>query len=204
MRYELKKIYLEDERVDDMMKAYTESGFIIITANGGGDSEPLVVHRKKLRNRILKADIEASKYQYIPVWGRFTETDKNHQLYIGLEQAFIVFNYKNDEKQESTKELKSLGQRWCDKHSQVAFFYREEGVDGKGYCITASGAIIQAFDPISPTVAADSYFKLLSRSTIKRLVEKAFPYWGGAIYLAPSPNTENEASLRAGEIFFEI
>ncbi len=202
MRYELVKICPDDERINNLMREQAESGFIVITAYGGGDTDPLIVHSQKLKNRKLKADIKAAKYFFIPIWGIFNETDE-YGTHFELEQAFIVFNYHRDNERKP-EHLRLLGQEWCTRAEQEAFIYREAGMDGIAHLVTASGTIEKSFDPISPTAAANLYFETLNKSAVSRLQDKALSYSGSRMYVAQSPNSLNEAMMRSGEIYYRF
>ena len=201
MRYELLKVCPDDERINDMMKTHSESGFIVITAYGGGDSDPLVLHGQKLNNRKLKANIKAAKYFFIPVWGIFFEVDE-YGTQFELEQAFIVFNHQRSNKQEAPEYIKLLGQKWCAGCGQASFIYREAGADGKAQLVSTSGSTIRSYDSLFPIAAANTYFGALNEGAVGRLQDKALSYSGSRMYVAQSPNSVYEAMMRAGEHYF--
>ena len=200
MRYDLKRCVSGDVLIDGLMSAYTEAGFIIISAFKGGDTSPRRRRKYLLNSRSLKADIQKSEYSYIPVWAGFDEWDEVGFVDSFPEQAFLVFNSKNHENQEDCAELKSLGQAWREKYEIEAIFYAEAGAGGKAHYITAKENIELNFGCISPSLAADVYFRYLNGSA-RLKYPKTLLHDEGRIYLARGPNSLNEAYLRKGEIF---
>ncbi len=200
MRYDLKRCVSGDVLIDGLMSGYTEAGFIIISTFKGGDTSAKRRREYQISSRSLKADIRKSEYSHIPVWAGFDVWDEIGYLESFPEQAFLVFNCKNHEKQEGIAELISLGQVWRKKYDIEAFFYAEAGTSGKTHYITAKESIELNFGCISPSVAVDVYFRYLHGSA-KQKYPKTLIHDEGGIYLARGPNSINEASMRPGEIF---
>ena len=200
MRYDLKRCVSGDVLVDGLMSAYTEAGFIIVSTFRGGDPSIKRYRKYQINSRSLKGDIQKSEYSYIPVWAGFDVWDEVGYLDTIAEQAFLVFNTKNHEKQENTAELLSLGQAWREKYEIEAFFYAEAGAGGKAHYITAKESIELNFGCISPSLAVDVYFRYLHGNT-REWLPKTLLHDEGRIYLARGPNSVNEAYLRRGEIF---
>lgn len=203
MKYQLKRIELNETTLKKMLTKHSDAGYVIITAFRG---EYDYLENVK-RNQKLKADIDKSGYSYIPVWGGFIETnaDTGERKEV-KERSFVILNYGRGTtgEFEDSEELKKLGQRLCKKYEQESYLYKPKGPDTKAFYLTSVGKVDMTFNSATPTKAVDMYFTNLTKSSKKGVGNKSFTYREGVLWFAKSPSSMYEAYKRMGEIFISL
>jgi hypothetical protein len=204
MKYELKKINLNETTLKKMLTTHSDAGYTIITAFRHEYSYVENVRR----NNKLKQDIDKTGYSYIPVWGGFIEKDEpTGELKTVKERSFIITNFPRGKSipNEDSEELKSIGKMLCKKYDQDSFLYKPTGTETIAYYLKSNGSVDQKFTNVTPTEAADIYFTNLSKAAKKELkLTKSFTYREGVIWLAQSQKSLDEAYKRMGEVFLRF
>ncbi len=203
MKYQLKRVNINETTLKKLLTKHSNAGYIIITAfRGEYDYQENVK-----RNQKLKADIDKSGYSYIPVWGGFIETDvETGEQKEVKERSFVILNFERGSTNSfpDSEGLKKLGRVLSKKYDQESYLYKPQGEETKAFYITPTGKVDMTFNSATPTKAADMYFTNLAKSSKKSVGKKAFTYREGYIWLAKSPSTLAEAYKRMGELFLKF
>jgi len=204
MKYNLRRINLNEVNLNRMFDQHNKSGYIIITAYRGGIEDVANRKQNQLNNKRLKDNIVSSGYSYFPVWGGYVEEDSiTGQKRETKEPGFVVTAFKRGGDYKGTDELFELGKKWCDEYQQEAFLFKPAN-DNTAYFIDQNGNNNFEFNSVTPTHDSDVYFTSLHKLEKYDKSTKSFTYRENIVYLATYPPTINERRLRDKEIYFEF